>query len=69
MMVMVVCTVYIITKSLNFINSSSGSGVAKFAGQNVHKRLISEESYHEKQYETALKRAFLGTDEDILAGV
>jgi protein phosphatase PTC2/3 len=41
--------------------------VAKFAGQNVHKRLINEESYHEKQYETAMKRAFLGTDEDLLA--
>jgi protein phosphatase PTC2/3 len=44
-----------------------GSTVAKYAGQNVHKRLISEESYLEKQYETALKKAFLGTDEDILA--
>jgi hypothetical protein len=45
----------------------SGDAVAKFASQNLHKRLINEESYREKQYETALKRAFIGTDEDILA--
>ncbi|CAK5284201.1 unnamed protein product [Mycena citricolor] len=44
-----------------------GSTVAKFAGQNVHKRLVAEESYKEQNYEQALKRAFLGTDEDILA--
>ncbi|KAF9013520.1 phosphatase 2C-like domain-containing protein [Cyathus striatus] len=44
-----------------------GSTVAKFAGSNVHKRLIAEESYQEKQYDAALKRAFLGTDEDLLA--
>ncbi|KAK7056795.1 Protein phosphatase 2C 2 [Paramarasmius palmivorus] len=45
----------------------SGGTVAKFAGQNVHKRLKSEETYQEKDYETALKKAFLGTDEDLLA--
>ncbi|KAF4577146.1 Protein phosphatase 2C 2 [Pleurotus pulmonarius] len=44
-----------------------GSTVARFAGQNVHKRLLSEETYQQRQYETALKKAFLGTDEDILA--
>lgn len=44
-----------------------GGSVAKFAGQNVHKRLVAEETYHEKLYEAALKRAFLGTDEDLLA--
>ncbi|KAF5369449.1 hypothetical protein D9758_002670 [Tetrapyrgos nigripes] len=44
-----------------------GGSVAKFAGQNVHKRLLSEESYKEKQYDIALKKAFLGTDEDLLA--
>ncbi|KAF8895379.1 phosphatase 2C-like domain-containing protein [Infundibulicybe gibba] len=44
-----------------------GGAVAKFAGQNVHKRLVTEETYHEKNYEGALKRAFLGTDEDLLA--
>jgi protein phosphatase 2C family protein 2/3 len=45
-----------------------GGTVAKFAGQNVHKRLLSEVAYHEKNYEAAMKRAFLGTDEDLLAG-
>ncbi|PPR07801.1 hypothetical protein CVT26_014986 [Gymnopilus dilepis] len=44
-----------------------GSTVAKFAGQNVHKRLVTEESYQQGDYETALKKAFLGTDEDLLA--
>ncbi|KAF7314256.1 Protein phosphatase 2C [Mycena kentingensis (nom. inval.)] len=44
-----------------------GSTVAKFAGQNVHKRLLTEDSYKEAQYGEALKRAFLGTDEDLLA--
>lgn len=44
-----------------------GGTVAKFAGENVHKRLVKEEAYHDKRYEAALKRAFLGTDEDLLA--
>ncbi|KAF8827673.1 hypothetical protein HHX47_DHR4000358 [Lentinula edodes] len=44
-----------------------GGTVAKFAGQNVHKRLVTEESYQSKAYDAALKRAFLGTDEDIRA--
>ena len=45
-----------------------GGTVAKFSGQNVHKRLVSEPSYAEHQWEDALKRAFLGTDDDIRAG-
>ncbi|KAG6850745.1 hypothetical protein H0H93_009368 [Arthromyces matolae] len=44
-----------------------GSTVAKFAGSNVHKRLVEEETYKQGQYEVAMKRAFLGTDEDLLA--
>lgn len=44
-----------------------GSSVARFAGQNVHKRLVTEETYKEGNWEMALKKAFLGTDEDILA--
>ncbi|KAK1229863.1 Protein phosphatase 2C 2 [Marasmius sp. AFHP31] len=44
-----------------------GGTVAKFAGQNVHKRLATEEAYRAKDYEAALKKAFLGTDEDLLA--
>lgn len=49
------------------IRGCPGGTVAKFAGQNVHKRLLTEESYKEKAYDTALKKAFLGTDEDLLA--
>jgi hypothetical protein len=45
-----------------------GAAMAKFAGINVHKRLVNEKAYHEKQYKEALKRAFLGTDEDFLVG-
>lgn len=44
-----------------------GSTVARFAGSNVHKRLVTEESYKAGDYAQALKRAFLGTDEDLLA--
>jgi len=33
----------------------------------VHKRLVTEESYKEQTWEMALKKAFLGTDEDLLA--
>lgn len=49
-------------------SSLAGSTVAKFAGKNVHKRLLAEEAYREKRYYEAMKRAFLGTDEDLLAG-
>ena len=42
--------------------------MAKFAGLNVHKRLVTEETYKNDDYEVALKKAFLGTDEDLLAG-
>ncbi|KAM6503638.1 Protein phosphatase 2C (PP2C)-like domain containing protein [Amanita muscaria] len=41
--------------------------VSKYAGENLHKRLLSEDEYHERNYDTALKKAFLGTDEDLLA--
>ena len=52
----------------NSTDDALGGSVAKFAGKNVHKRLVTEEAYREKRYEEALKRAFLGTDEDLLAG-
>jgi hypothetical protein len=48
---------------------STGSSVAKFSGQHVAKRLVSEQAYREFEYEQALKKAFLGTDEDLRAGV
>ncbi|KAG6830131.1 hypothetical protein H0H87_009029 [Tephrocybe sp. NHM501043] len=44
-----------------------GGTVAKFAGANVHKRLVQEETYKQGHYDAAMKRAFLGTDEDLLA--
>lgn len=60
-----VCCIFIAHTSPSCI--FPGGTVAKFAGQNVHKRLVTEESYKENQYDEALKRAFLGTDEDLLA--
>jgi protein phosphatase 2C family protein 2/3 len=44
-----------------------GSAVAKFSGENVYQRLAAEESYTARDYELALKKAFLGTDEDLRA--
>jgi protein phosphatase 2C family protein 2/3 len=46
----------------------TGNFVAKFAAEHLHKRLVSEETYREKRYDEALKKAFLGTDEDLRAG-
>jgi len=43
----------------------AGGTIARFAGENVHKRLLREDDYQEKQWSSALKKAFLGTDEDI----
>ena len=45
-----------------------GDAVAKFSEINVHKRLVTQRAYCEQQYAEALKSAFLGTDEDFLAG-
>lgn len=42
-----------------------GSSAAKFSGDHVPKRLASEEAYKAEDYQVALKRAFLGTDEDL----
>ncbi|KAF8636043.1 hypothetical protein AX15_000200 [Amanita polypyramis BW_CC] len=44
-----------------------GGRVSKYAGENLHKRLATEGAYHEQRYDVALKKAFLGTDEDMLA--
>lgn len=49
--------------------SPTGGSVARFAGQNVHKRLVKEDSYQRQDYEEAMRRSFLGTDEDLLAGI
>lgn len=42
--------------------------MAKYSGEHVHQRLVSEDAYQEGNYAVALKRAFLGTDEDLRAG-
>ncbi|KLO11478.1 PP2C-domain-containing protein [Schizopora paradoxa] len=42
-----------------------GGTIARFSGENVHKRLQKEDDYQERQWGSALKKAFLGTDEDI----
>lgn len=47
------------------IRRDSGAAVAKYAGQNVHHRLVRDEAYKQHDYRLALKNAFLGTDEDI----
>lgn len=44
-----------------------GGRVSKYAGENLHKRLTEEEDYREKRYDVALKKAFLGIDQDLLA--
>lgn len=45
-----------------------GGTIARFSGENVHKRLLREDDYQERQWSSALKKAFLGTDEDIRSG-
>ena len=35
-----------------------GGAMAKFAGINVHKKLVAEDAYRKKRYEEALKNAF-----------
>jgi protein phosphatase 2C family protein 2/3 len=37
-----------------------GSSVSTFAGLNLHKRLVKEETYKNDDYEEALKKAFFG---------
>ena len=49
--------------------SSSGGTIAKYSGQHVHMRLAGDEAYSAKDYKTALKKAFLGTDDDLRTGM
>jgi hypothetical protein len=51
------------------LRRSLGSSAAKFAGENVHKRLASDAAFKSKSYEEALKHAYLGIDEDLRTGV
>lgn len=48
---------------------SAGSAVAKYAGEHVHQRLVSDGAYSKGHYSAALKNAFLGTDQDIRTGI
>ena len=43
----------------------AGAAVARYAGQNLHKRLVQDEAYKKGDHLQSLKNAFLGTDEDI----
>jgi protein phosphatase 2C family protein 2/3 len=40
-----------------------GDTTSKFASRNLHTQLVTAEAYREGEYEAALKRAFLDTDE------
>lgn len=42
-----------------------GGSIAKYSGQHVHQRLAGDEAYNAKDYKTAFKKAFLGTDDDL----
>jgi hypothetical protein len=50
-------------------NAATGSTVAKYAGDTVYGRLKGTEQYKAKNYEQALKRTFLATDEDLRASM
>ena len=45
-----------------------GGTIARYSGQHVHRRLALDDAYPVKDYVTAFKRAFLGTDDDLRAG-
>lgn len=47
----------------------TGGSVARYSGEHVHKRLVNEDAYASGKWEEALKAAFLGTDQDIRAGM
>jgi len=49
--------------------NDAGASIAKYSGQHVHARLLQDEAYAAKDYRTALKRAFLGTDDDLRTGM
>jgi protein phosphatase PTC2/3 len=61
-----VMTLYLSFPSSELSEPSTGSSVARFAGQNVHRRLVQEDSYQKQKYEEAMRRAFLGMDEEML---
>lgn len=46
---------------------TTGSTVARFAGDTVHERLAQNDAFKKRDFEAAMKRAFLETDEDLRA--
>ena len=44
---------------------AAGSAVAKYAGINLHKRLVQGAAYKNKDYALSIKEAFIGTDTDM----
>ncbi|OAV98500.1 hypothetical protein PTTG_07131 [Puccinia triticina 1-1 BBBD Race 1] len=53
------------TRFFAVYDGHGGATVAKFSGDTVHFRLRSTPQYQSGDYEAALKRAFLATDEDL----
>ena len=47
----------------------SGSTIARFSGDTVHKRLRALPEYQERKWEQSMRRAFLKTDEDLRSSV
>ena len=52
---------------VDLVHVCSGSTVAKFTGATLHNRLSKLPAYAAGDYETAMRRAFLATDEDLRA--
>ncbi|KAG2181075.1 hypothetical protein INT43_008657 [Umbelopsis isabellina] len=48
-----------------FNRNYSGAAVAKYCGQNLHKKVLADPSFAEKDYKTALKDGFLNIDQDL----
>lgn len=46
----------------------TGSTVARYSGDTVHRRFRDLEQYKNKNYEAGMRRAFLKTDEDLRSG-
>lgn len=60
----------VLRPQINFVQPLLiGGSIAKYSGQHVHMRLAGDEAYVTKDYRTALKKAFLGTDDDLRTGL
>lgn len=51
------------------ISNYSGAAVAKYSGQNLHKKILADPAFAEKDYKTALKDGFLNIDQDLREGI